>query len=42
MKTFIPLLVLAMPLWAQANCNKKVDPSKVMLFIDTNNSELEI
>ncbi|MCM2351578.1 MAG: hypothetical protein NDI69_16260 [Bacteriovoracaceae bacterium] len=30
------------PLLAQANCNKKIDPSKVMLFVDTNNSELEI
>lgn len=30
------------PLWAQSPCNKKIDPSKVMLFVDTNNSELEI
>ena len=34
--------LVSLPLWAQSPCNKKIDPSKVMLFVDTNNSELEI
>jgi len=34
--------LFSFPLMAQSTCNKKIDPSKVMLFVDTNNSELEI
>lgn len=44
MKKFIfsfTLLSLT-PLLAHATCNKKIDANKVMLFVDTNNSELEI
>lgn len=42
MKKFIALLLIISPEFAKAACAKKIDPSKVMLFIDTNNSELEI
>lgn len=34
--------LFSFPLLAQTACNKKIDPSKVMLFVDTNNSEIEI
>ena len=42
MKAIVFLAVLALPILAQAQCNKPVDPKKVILFIDTNNSEPEI
>lgn len=42
MKKLIPVATLLVSFGAHAQCNKKIDPSKVMLFIDTNNSELEI
>lgn len=41
MKKLILFLLVISPEFAEA-CKKKVDASKVMLFIDTNNSELEI
>lgn len=42
MKLFLVLAFLAFPFVAQAQCNRPVDPKKVILFIDTNNSEPEI
>ncbi len=42
MKHIIYCLALSLPFVAEASCNKKIDDSKVMLFVDTNNSELEI
>ncbi|WPU64865.1 hypothetical protein [Peredibacter starrii] len=42
MKKLIPVATLLVSIGAHAQCNKKVDPNKVILFIDTNNSELEI
>ena len=42
MKKLIPVATLLLSFGAQAQCNKKIDPNKVILFIDTNNSELEI
>lgn len=38
---FVLLLLLFVQI-AHAECNKQIDPNKVMLFIDTNKSELEI
>lgn len=35
-------LLFPFSLLANTNCPKKVDPNKVMLFVDTNNSEIEI
>lgn len=43
MKKLIPAIVLSLiSLTVHAECKKKVDPKKVILFIDTNDSELEI
>ncbi|WP_408097839.1 hypothetical protein ACJVC5_02685 [Peredibacter sp. HCB2-198] len=42
MKKLVPVATLLLSIGAHAQCNKKVDPNKVILFIDTNNSELEI
>lgn len=42
MKKLILFLLVISPEFAKAACAKKIDPSKVMLFIDTNNSEIEI
>lgn len=42
MKNIIYCLALSLPFVVEASCNKKIDESKVMLFVDTNNSELEI
>ena len=42
MKIIILLVFLFLPLIVQAQCKNKIDPSKVVLFIDTNNSEPEI
>jgi hypothetical protein len=36
------LTILSYSYLSFADCSKKVDPSKVMLFIDTNDSALEI
>ncbi len=41
MKKFILFLLIFSPEFAKA-CAKKIDASKVMLFVDTNNSEIEI
>jgi hypothetical protein len=41
MKKLILFLLIFSPEFAKA-CAKKIDASKVMLFVDTNNSELEI
>lgn len=42
MKAIFFLAVLTFSVVAQAQCNRPVDPKKVILFIDTNNSEPEI
>lgn len=43
MKKLIPAVVFSLTaLSVHAVCNKKVDPNKVMLFVDTNDSGLEI
>lgn len=40
--TFYFSLITIISSHAFANCNKKIDPKKVILFIDTNKSDLEI
>ncbi|RPJ73234.1 MAG: hypothetical protein EHM20_12580 [Alphaproteobacteria bacterium] len=40
-KLFFILIVLASPL-INAECNKKIDPKKVIIFIDTNTATPEI
>ena len=42
MKRLILFLIVALPVVGHAQCNKTVDSKKVILFIDTNNSEPEI
>lgn len=41
-KLSLILLILSFAFTAQAQCQKKIDKSKVMLFIDTNWSDMEI
>lgn len=42
MKYLFVVLLFVVPLAVQAVCSNKIDPSKVIIFVDTNQSELEI
>ena len=38
----IAILLVSPPTWADYKCNRKIDKSKVVVFVDTRNSVLEV
>lgn len=42
MNKIVPTLIFLISFTAQSECNKNIDPKQIMLFVDTNNSDLEI